>query len=34
MVKENRTLSAPNEKRFKDLDKMPKASEEFSKFVV
>ncbi len=33
-VKENRTLSAQNEKRFKDLDKMPKASEEFSKFVV
>ncbi len=27
-------MSAQNEKRFKDLDKMPKASEEFSKFVV
>ncbi len=33
-VKEIELCLPQNEKRFKDLDKMPKASEEFSKFVV
>lgn len=34
LVAKNKALSALNEKRFRDLDKIPKAKEEFTKFII